>query len=204
MEALSVPTIHPSPPHLNVERESYPRSLRIDYFVLSPVHSNNQHWHEGERGRALRRVTNVSIILSSDSTPGCLLGTIRALRACGQILFPITITYNNINSNSTLLHTNTSLDWHTLFSQGSGNLPFCMNVAVNIGSAFQGPESWPSFVYTDSRVEVAVKRLLPFVCSRFSLDAQQNKRWACISFSRVSLLASISRKLRLSACGRDL
>ena len=137
-------------------------------------------------------------------TPGCLLGTIRALRACGQILFPITITYNNINSNSTLLHTNTSLDWHTLFSQGSGNLPFCMNVAVNIGSAFPEPESWPSFVYTDSRVEVAVKRLLPFVCSRFSLDAQQNKRWACISFSRVSLLASISRKLRLSACRRDL
>ena len=47
MEALSVSTIHPSPSHLNVERESYPRSLRIDHFVLSPVHSNNQHLHKG-------------------------------------------------------------------------------------------------------------------------------------------------------------
>ena len=45
---------------------------------------------------------------------------------------------------------------HT-FSQGSGNLPLCVNVAVNIGCAFQGPELCPSFVCVDSRVEVAVK-----------------------------------------------
>ena len=37
------------------------------------------------------------------------------------------------------------------------NLQFCVNVAVNIGSAFQVPESLPSFVHVDSRVEVVIK-----------------------------------------------
>lgn len=50
MEAFSIPTIRPPPPHLNVECESDPRSLRIDYFVLSPGHSKYQHWHEGGGG----------------------------------------------------------------------------------------------------------------------------------------------------------
>ena len=64
---------------------------------------------------------------------------------------------HRLHFSATRVMTKFCLCWFASGSCSKKSNTVSVNVAVHIGGAFQGPKLWPSFVYIDSRVDVAVK-----------------------------------------------